>query len=219
MFHQRTLADRFQVVNGTVGYSSALQDGQTLTAMNGANLTINIDNGNVFVNSAKVITPNVLVANGVVHVIDVSTPFSVPLTPPLRLSFAPPSQLLSDIAPKPTNSTLERPQPLRHIRDSRPSRLNSAPGLLWRVKHLRPPTYVWCANSDVYDRYGTHSCGWLDFGVCSSACGDFWSGGADTDGRDGRRCTVCRGRSHVEHVGLTERWSVCLSAMSEKKMI
>jgi hypothetical protein len=36
----------------------------------GENVTITVENGTVFVNSAKVITPNVLVANGVVHVID-----------------------------------------------------------------------------------------------------------------------------------------------------
>ena len=39
-------------------------------AMNGMNLTITVDGSDVFVNSAKVVTPNVLVANGVVHVID-----------------------------------------------------------------------------------------------------------------------------------------------------
>jgi uncharacterized surface protein with fasciclin (FAS1) repeats len=41
-----------------------------LTSMSGMNLTVTVSNGSVFVNSAKVITPDVLVANGVVHVID-----------------------------------------------------------------------------------------------------------------------------------------------------
>lgn len=45
-------------------------NGTTLTALNGGNLTVTIVDGDVFVNSAKVVTPNVLVANGVVHVID-----------------------------------------------------------------------------------------------------------------------------------------------------
>jgi len=45
-------------------------NGTNLTTMNGMNLTITVDNGTVFVNSAKVVTPNILVANGVVHVID-----------------------------------------------------------------------------------------------------------------------------------------------------
>lgn len=41
-----------------------------LKSMGGMNLTITINNGSVFVNSAKVVTPDVLVSNGVVHVID-----------------------------------------------------------------------------------------------------------------------------------------------------
>ena len=41
-----------------------------LKTMNGANVTVRIENGNIFVNGAKVVTPNVLVGNGVVHVID-----------------------------------------------------------------------------------------------------------------------------------------------------
>jgi len=52
-----------------VGYSSLLTN-TTLKTANGASVTISIINGSVFVNSAKVITPDVLVANGVVHVID-----------------------------------------------------------------------------------------------------------------------------------------------------
>jgi uncharacterized surface protein with fasciclin (FAS1) repeats len=60
----------YHVVNGTVGYSPTLSNGTTLTTVNGANLTVTISNGTVFVNSARVVTPNVLVANGVVHVID-----------------------------------------------------------------------------------------------------------------------------------------------------
>ena len=38
--------------------------------MSGGNVTITVTNGSYFVNSAKVILPDVLVANGVVHVID-----------------------------------------------------------------------------------------------------------------------------------------------------
>lgn len=38
--------------------------------MNGGQLTITVNNGSVFVNSARVVLPDVLVANGVVHVID-----------------------------------------------------------------------------------------------------------------------------------------------------
>lgn len=43
----------------------------TLTTMNGESITITTkSDGTTFVNSAQVITPNLLVANGVVHVID-----------------------------------------------------------------------------------------------------------------------------------------------------
>lgn len=61
----------YHVVNGTVGYSSGIENGTTLTTLNGANLTITIgEEGRIFVNSARVTIADVLIANGVVHVID-----------------------------------------------------------------------------------------------------------------------------------------------------
>lgn len=61
----------YHVVNGTVGYSSNLENGTTLQTLNGANLTVTIgDEGRVFVNNARVTIADILVANGVVHVID-----------------------------------------------------------------------------------------------------------------------------------------------------
>ncbi|KAF2633675.1 Fasciclin-domain-containing protein [Macroventuria anomochaeta] len=61
----------YHVVNGTVGYSSGIENGTVLTTLNGANLTITIgDEGSIFVNSARVTIADILVANGVVHVID-----------------------------------------------------------------------------------------------------------------------------------------------------
>jgi uncharacterized surface protein with fasciclin (FAS1) repeats len=59
----------YHVVNGTVGYSTGLEN-TTLPTLNGENITISIIDGDVFVNSARVIVPDVLVANGVVHIID-----------------------------------------------------------------------------------------------------------------------------------------------------
>lgn len=59
----------YHVVQGTVGYSSILTN-TTLTTVNGADVTISIVDGEVYVNSARVITPDVLIAGGVVHVID-----------------------------------------------------------------------------------------------------------------------------------------------------
>ncbi|KAI4157481.1 MAG: hypothetical protein L6R39_000666 [Caloplaca ligustica] len=61
---------QYHVVNGTVAYSSTLMDGASVPALSGGDLKITIVDGDVFVNSAKVLIPDVLVANGVVHVID-----------------------------------------------------------------------------------------------------------------------------------------------------
>jgi uncharacterized surface protein with fasciclin (FAS1) repeats len=60
----------YHVVAGTLGYSSGLKNGTVLKAVNGKDLTITINDGKVFVNSARVVTTDVLIANGVVHVID-----------------------------------------------------------------------------------------------------------------------------------------------------
>jgi uncharacterized surface protein with fasciclin (FAS1) repeats len=60
----------YHVVQGTVGYSSSLTSGLQLTTLNKGQVTITIDNGDVFVNSAEVQVADVLVSNGVVHVID-----------------------------------------------------------------------------------------------------------------------------------------------------
>lgn len=59
----------YHVVNGTVAYSSDVMN-ETVKTMQGNNLTLRVENGSIYVNQAKVIIPNVLVSNGVVHVID-----------------------------------------------------------------------------------------------------------------------------------------------------
>lgn len=51
-------------------YSTNIMNGSSLQTLNGANVTVRVQGSNVFVNNARVIQPNVLVANGVVHVID-----------------------------------------------------------------------------------------------------------------------------------------------------
>ena len=58
------------MVTGAVGYSSSLEDGQVLTSLSGEKITITIEDGDVFANGVKVIIPDVLVANGVAHVIE-----------------------------------------------------------------------------------------------------------------------------------------------------
>jgi len=62
----------YHAVNGTKPfYSTDLSNNTSLQTVNGANITVHLGaNGIVFVNGAKVITPNVLIAGGVVHVID-----------------------------------------------------------------------------------------------------------------------------------------------------
>ncbi|CAM1502628.1 Fc.00g074040.m01.CDS01 [Cosmosporella sp. VM-42] len=60
---------KYHVVSGSVGYSNMLMNGSLDTA-EGGKVNIQVDNGAVYVNEAKVIIPDVLIANGVVHVID-----------------------------------------------------------------------------------------------------------------------------------------------------
>ncbi|KAI1138386.1 FAS1 domain-containing protein [Hypoxylon sp. FL0543] len=71
----------YHVINGSVNYSTQLQN-TTLTTVNGQNVTITVENGTVWVNSAKVTVPDVLIANGVVHVVDqVLNPNNTSATP------------------------------------------------------------------------------------------------------------------------------------------
>jgi uncharacterized surface protein with fasciclin (FAS1) repeats len=59
----------YHVVVGTVDYSTKITN-TTVKSSAGQDLTLRVENGSVFVNQAKVILPDVLVDNGVVHVID-----------------------------------------------------------------------------------------------------------------------------------------------------
>ncbi|KAL5323080.1 hypothetical protein ACEPPN_007608 [Leptodophora sp. 'Broadleaf-Isolate-01'] len=72
----------YHVVQGAVRYSSILSN-TTLTTVNGGNVTISIVNRSVYVNSARVVVPDVLIAGGVVHVIDsVLNPNNTSAAPP-----------------------------------------------------------------------------------------------------------------------------------------
>lgn len=71
----------YHVVPGLV-YSTDIVNGSSAPTLNGGNVTLRLQGGNVYVNGAKVIQPNVLVANGVVHVIDaVLNPANATQTP------------------------------------------------------------------------------------------------------------------------------------------
>ena len=72
----------YHVVEGTVGYSTLLENGTSLATVEGTNVTITIEDGSVYVNSAMVTVPDVIVANGVVHVINgVLNPMNATATP------------------------------------------------------------------------------------------------------------------------------------------
>ncbi|KAH7380098.1 FAS1 domain-containing protein [Pyrenochaeta sp. MPI-SDFR-AT-0127] len=58
------------VASGPIGYSSALSNGTKLETVNGESLTITTGAGGVFVNNARVSTADILIANGVLHIID-----------------------------------------------------------------------------------------------------------------------------------------------------
>ena len=62
----------FHIVNGShfVGYSSTLMNGTVLKSLQGGNLTITLASNSVFVNNARVIQQDLLISNGVMHVIE-----------------------------------------------------------------------------------------------------------------------------------------------------
>jgi len=62
----------YHVLPGKIRFSTELlaADQVVLPTLQGTNLTIRRDGGNVFVNSARVVLADVITANGVVHVLD-----------------------------------------------------------------------------------------------------------------------------------------------------
>lgn len=60
----------YHAVPDFLGYSSQLTSGMQLRTVEGTNITITIQGNTTFVNSAKIIVSDYLVANGVVHLID-----------------------------------------------------------------------------------------------------------------------------------------------------
>ncbi|TPX12843.1 uncharacterized protein E0L32_006723 [Thyridium curvatum] len=59
----------YHVIPG-VDYSPMIKNGTMVKTAGGMNVTFTVDNGTVYANSAKVVLADVLVSNGVVHVID-----------------------------------------------------------------------------------------------------------------------------------------------------
>lgn len=61
---------QYHVVPGFVGYSTRLTNGMSLKTSEGSNLTVTIQDGDMYINAAKVIESDLIIANGVMHVID-----------------------------------------------------------------------------------------------------------------------------------------------------
>jgi uncharacterized surface protein with fasciclin (FAS1) repeats len=63
----------YHVINGTVGYSTLLTTGlanESFPTLAGGNLNVLTEDNKVFINSAQVTMTDIIVSNGVVHVID-----------------------------------------------------------------------------------------------------------------------------------------------------
>lgn len=59
------------MVHNYVAYSPSLVDGAFFKAANGEDITITVDrNGTKFANGVKIVQQDVIVENGVVHIID-----------------------------------------------------------------------------------------------------------------------------------------------------
>ncbi|KAH6897988.1 FAS1 domain-containing protein [Coprinopsis sp. MPI-PUGE-AT-0042] len=61
---------KYHVIAGTVGYSSVLEEEQEVETLSGQSVRITKRDGKVFVNDAEVVQGNVILSNGVVHVIN-----------------------------------------------------------------------------------------------------------------------------------------------------
>ncbi len=60
---------RYHVVEGAVT-SGDLEDGQTLTTLQGSDLTVSVDGSTVSVDGAQVVQPDIEAGNGVIHIVD-----------------------------------------------------------------------------------------------------------------------------------------------------
>jgi uncharacterized surface protein with fasciclin (FAS1) repeats len=61
---------KYHVVQGVVVYSPSLTNGTEFKTAEGDSVTVNIQGNDTYINGAKILATDYLVANGVVHIID-----------------------------------------------------------------------------------------------------------------------------------------------------
>ena len=66
---QLSIMLKYHIVQGKV-LAAELREGQKLLTLNGESLTVTVSNGHVLVEGAELVQPNVMAANGVVHVVN-----------------------------------------------------------------------------------------------------------------------------------------------------
>ena len=99
----------YHVVSGTA-LSTSLTDGQTITTLQGEDITVTIDTNGVMINNAMVVVADILADNGVVHVIDAvlipQLPSSVSNTETVKLNI--PNPVMENInIPSTGNSNVQ----------------------------------------------------------------------------------------------------------------
>ena len=62
--------EEYGCVHGEVAYSSRLTDSKKLHTILGSDITITMQNNSIYVNAAKLVDPDYLLSNGVLHVLD-----------------------------------------------------------------------------------------------------------------------------------------------------
>ncbi|KAK8079072.1 hypothetical protein PG994_002879 [Apiospora phragmitis] len=121
----------YHIVPGTVAYSSNLKN-ETIKASDGTDLKITVENdGAVFVNAARVTVPDILVGNGVVHVMNqVLNPDNTSQAPDPSATNAPPPAYnggSSTSGGVPFTSDVPTPTDTSPAATSEGSNLNAAP--------------------------------------------------------------------------------------------
>jgi uncharacterized surface protein with fasciclin (FAS1) repeats len=60
----------YHILHNITAYSPDLTNGLSLKTLQGANVTITVQDGDTYVNAAKIISSDWLIGNGVIHVLD-----------------------------------------------------------------------------------------------------------------------------------------------------